>query len=246
MEEEDVLSFYGRKDVLFLGKFRRDCRLEGGVLQIGTVDREKLHEVGHAHRVADPVQHVGAGAQFALEHVAGTLLHRTVDFDPDRGALCPLFHDLLDRGHKIGCFVHFDVEVSIPGDPERGCPHHIEAREEQVEVRRNEVFQVYEVHLLVVAVAGRVGIRDTDKPGKEGGRVPLIRAKSSFLSGSRTIMARLSERLEMKGNGWAESKPSGVRTGKTSSIKKVCNAFFCSASSSLYLVDEDACGSKPG
>jgi hypothetical protein len=38
-------------------------------------------------------------------------------------------------------------------------------------------------------------------------------------SGSRTVTARLSERPEMYGNGWAGSTASGVSTGNTCAEK---------------------------
>jgi hypothetical protein len=70
-----------------------------------------------------------ANTQFFLEHLAGTFLHRAIHFNPDRGSPCPLAHDLLDRGQKIGRFVHLDIKVSIPGDPEWGGTDHFKARE---------------------------------------------------------------------------------------------------------------------
>lgn len=112
-------------------------------------------------------------------------------------------------------------------------------------MRRHKVFKVNHVHLLVIAVATGAVARLLDG-GERGPVGTLMRAKSSFPCGSRMIMARFKERFEMKGNGWAESKASGVRARNTSSIKNVRSAFFLFSVRLFVGMDEDPGTGKAG
>ena len=129
--------------------------------------------------------------------------HRRVDLEPHRatelGAL--LEHDL-DRAEQIFGFVG-QLEVGVARDSEDVVAEHLHAGEQRVEMRGD--------HLLERNEALAVG--EGDEPRQE--RRNLHRAKrSSPSAGSRTMIARLSERFEMYGNGCAGSTASGVSTGK--------------------------------
>jgi len=167
VEEEDVLFPDCREYVFFFGKLWRDGLLERGVLEIGAVEREEFHEVCHSHRIADPVEHVGADPQFFLKHLHGILGHGRVDLDPYRRPACPLFHDLFDRCQKVRCLIDLDIEICITGDAEGISPDYFEAREEEIEVCGNKVFEINEMDVLVVVAFCRC--RYAYEPGEEAG-----------------------------------------------------------------------------
>jgi len=82
--------------------------------------------------------------------------------------------------------------------------------------------------------SGRRGLPAASTAMKRGSRGgTLTRAKNSLpVPGLRTTTARLSERPEMYGNGWAGSTASGVSTGKIWRRKNRSSRFFSESESS--------------
>ena len=75
------------------------------------------------------------------------------------------------------------------------------------------------------------------RPTRRGNTVGTLTLanRRSPVSGSLTIAARLSARLEMYGNGWAGSTANGVSTGK----------IRCSKTSTRYVLSASSRSSQP-
>ena len=114
-----------------------------------------------------PVEHGTGDAQFLFKHVTDIVMHRAVDFDAHRVAPCPLLHHFFNCRQEIGGFVYFDLKICIPGDPERKRSDNFKTGEEQVEVGGDDLFKVYKMHNLIIAMGASGGIRYPHEAGKK-------------------------------------------------------------------------------
>ena len=88
---------------------------------------------------------LGAGdAELADQQVEHVLVHVGLDLEAHRRAEAAPGELALERGEEVLGVVLLDLEVLVAGDPEGEVLAHLHAREEVVEVRRDDVLERHE------------------------------------------------------------------------------------------------------
>ena len=124
----------------------RRLRYPGLVLQVRTVETVERPQAAEVERSVDDVD-VGVGElELAAEQLEHLARHLGVDLEShDAPELAPAAQDRLDRFEEILGFV-FQFEVGVARDPERVIREHFHAREQRLELRRDELLQQHEAH----------------------------------------------------------------------------------------------------
>ena len=109
----------------------------------------------------------------------------------------------LDRFEQVVGLLLLERQVGVAGDPEHRPLLDDHADEERVQMGGDQLPRP----------AGSDRRRARTRRGKTSGTLSRTKRRSP-VSGSATLAAMLSARLEMYGNGWPGSTASGVSTGK--------------------------------
>ena len=145
MEQQEIVRLERFQHILRVNELGRDVGREGPVLQLRPVDREHLPEVHQAHRRIGLEYEVPGQVQFLgqhLDHPIGHVLpHLQAHWRADPSAL----HSLLHRGQQVRGVFQLDRYLGVPGDAEGVGGHDLQAREEEIQIRRDEVLQEDEV-----------------------------------------------------------------------------------------------------
>ena len=220
---EDVVAF----------EARRHDTAPRRVLQLVARQLVQRPQTAEVERRVDHRHLVRFELELAAEEVEHLRRHRRVDLEPNRatelGAL--LEHDL-DRAEQVFGFVG-ELEVGVARDAEDVVAEHLHAGEQRVEMRRDHLLERHEA----------LAVGEGDEPRQERRN---LHAREAVLAerGSRTTIARLSERFEMYGNGCAGSTASGVSTGKMRSSNTAVRWLRSAASRSSQLENRmPACSS---
>jgi hypothetical protein len=157
-----------------------------------------LRSSGTGHPVHRALVDVELGDE-PVEHVGR---HRVLDLEPD-GRLEPAPDQLaLHRLQQVLGDVLVHLEVPDPGDAERVLLDNLHPPNRSVRC---------------AAMTSSIGTnRFCDSArnlGSSGGTLTRANTVACRLPGSAIMTARLSDRPEMNGNGWAGSTTSGVSTG---------------------------------
>ena len=123
-----------------LGKRRRERR----IVQIGLLDVDERPQALGAHHPVDFVTIAAVELERLAQLAAQVLRHRRLDLEPHRFAE-PAFAQLrLDRAQQIVGLVLLQVEIGVARDAEEVGRRHAQAREQRLQVVRDDVFEHHE------------------------------------------------------------------------------------------------------
>ena len=120
---------------------RRD---EGRVAQVLAVQVGDADQPAQVERTAEPEHLVRGDPELGDQQLEHGGRDRLLDLEPDRRAEPPTQQLLLQGREKVLRVVLLDVEVLVPGDPERMHLEHLHAREEPLEVLADHVLERHE------------------------------------------------------------------------------------------------------
>ena len=194
-------------------------RNECGILQRRSVDavdlpqRGEIEQPRHLDDVAGMhVEFTQQQLQHVLGHVVGHLeAHRRSE--PSTGQLP------LERLQQILVAIFVDLEIGVAGYAECVVLNDFHARKQRRQEGRDQLFRRQEADFFLPADSSAPS-RSSSSTKRSTLSGTLTRAKCwPPSSGCLTVTARLRLRPLTNGNGCAGSTASGVRTGKTCSVK---------------------------
>ncbi len=185
-----------------------EARIEQGELELRPVDGDDLTELFERQRSVDQHDARSDDVDVAGDEGAQSLRHAGVDFEPDDRSAAAPFQRAFEQPHQVfGLFLDFDVAVA--NDAEAAVSGDLVAGEELIDEGEDDLLEQHEAQR---PVGPRVWQLDeaVDAVGKTHQRV-----HRPMLADALELQRQVKPRLGMKGNGWAGSTASGVRTGKT-------------------------------
>ena len=120
--------------------------MQRGIVQRRLVDRRQLHQVAQGQH-AVRLEHVERISQAKLrrEHVASGRIHPASDFEPNDGRETSVAQLGLDQLEQVVGLVLVALGVGVAGDAEQLAGHDVQAREQQVQRVRHDIFERDEV-----------------------------------------------------------------------------------------------------
>ena len=147
--EQYVAPAYEVEVVLHAAKRRRDFRPERLVLQVRSFERAELHKVSHPQRPFYDVDVRGREVERLGEVVAHLCRHVRRDFQAHGRPEAALSERLLDHAQEVVGLVFANLNVGVARHAERVALAHLHAREQRLDVGRDEFFEKDELrHLL--------------------------------------------------------------------------------------------------
>ena len=110
------------------------------VAELRPVEERDLAQVGQAERRGQRVDLERRQLHVPRQELANPLRHVLAHFQPDDRTEVPLAHDLDDRAQQVARLVLPDFEIRVARDPEGVGGGNLESGEEQVEIRRDQLF----------------------------------------------------------------------------------------------------------
>jgi len=112
-----------------------------GKFQLGSVEIGQVGEVAVIERSVE-VEHLPVvEIQFAREDIADPLGCAGLDLEPDGGGETPFLDDFLDHLDQVLGDLLVASNLGVTGHPEEGGVDDFDVREEQIEVRPDDVLQ---------------------------------------------------------------------------------------------------------
>ena len=169
------------------GQPGRGDRHERLLLQLGPVQVVDDPQGSQVERAGDVVDVLGLQVELAGEQGPDLVGHRRVDLEAHRPPEPPAPQLHLHRLEQVVGLLLLEGQVGVAGDPERVVALDVHPREQRPEVGGDHLLEGHEALAVRHAPATRAAPA-APSPGRSGARPP---------TGSRTMTARLSDRLEM-------------------------------------------------
>ena len=189
VDQHVALSEHGEELVRIVrgrGETGRRHRGPGLGVEVGAVERVHAPQPAQVERCADAEDAVAADFELGGEEVDELVAHAGLDLEAQRLAEAAPAELHFDRDEEVVGLVLFERQVGVAGDPEGVVVADGHAREERVEVGRDDLLERHEA--LAVGHDDEAGQRRWDLDPCDA---PLP------VAGSWTSTTRLSERLEM-------------------------------------------------